>query len=250
MPIHDWTRIFAGGFHHFHQGWVTRITDALNAGLLPPPLYAAQEQVAGRPVPDVLTLHDSAGDDVPSQAGGSGGGTAVAEAPPRVQTVQRAPEAQTLAGRKSVIAVRHVSGHRVVAMVEVVSPGNKAGRAEAQAIVSKVAGVVRGGCQYLLIDLLPPRAFDLAGLHDLVWRDLTGEGFAPPPDRPLTLASYRAGTGPGDLTAYVEPTAVGRELADMPLFVNAEFYVTAPLALTYASTFEAMPRPWRAMLES
>ncbi|HZW32184.1 MAG TPA: hypothetical protein VFF52_15845 [Isosphaeraceae bacterium] len=25
MPIHDWTRVQAGDFHHFHQCWVVAI---------------------------------------------------------------------------------------------------------------------------------------------------------------------------------------------------------------------------------
>jgi hypothetical protein len=30
MPIHDWTRVNAGVFHHFHQRWIGAITDVLN----------------------------------------------------------------------------------------------------------------------------------------------------------------------------------------------------------------------------
>jgi hypothetical protein len=35
MPIHDWTRVDAGIFHHFHQRWIGVITDVLNQRLLP-----------------------------------------------------------------------------------------------------------------------------------------------------------------------------------------------------------------------
>jgi hypothetical protein len=35
MPIHDWTRVEAGIFHHFQHGWIEEISRALNAGLLP-----------------------------------------------------------------------------------------------------------------------------------------------------------------------------------------------------------------------
>jgi hypothetical protein len=30
MPIHDWTRVDAGIFHHFHQSWIPEISRALN----------------------------------------------------------------------------------------------------------------------------------------------------------------------------------------------------------------------------
>ena len=45
MPIHDWTKVDAGIFHHFHNGWITRLSDALNDGLLPKGYYALAEQV-------------------------------------------------------------------------------------------------------------------------------------------------------------------------------------------------------------
>ena len=36
MPIHDWTRVSSGTFHHFHQRWISGISDVLNTGTLPP----------------------------------------------------------------------------------------------------------------------------------------------------------------------------------------------------------------------
>lgn len=44
MPIHDWTRVKAGIFHHFRQAWIGMIARALNQGLLPPGHYALAEQ--------------------------------------------------------------------------------------------------------------------------------------------------------------------------------------------------------------
>ena len=35
MPIHDWTRVDAGLFHHFHHDWTTTLCSALKAGGLP-----------------------------------------------------------------------------------------------------------------------------------------------------------------------------------------------------------------------
>ncbi len=40
MPIHDWTRVSAGTIHHFHTMWITHVSEALNAGLLPEGYYA------------------------------------------------------------------------------------------------------------------------------------------------------------------------------------------------------------------
>ncbi|RPI86750.1 MAG: DUF4058 domain-containing protein, partial [Planctomycetaceae bacterium] len=35
MPIHDWTRVEPGDFHHFHQRWIQDLAAALNGGVLP-----------------------------------------------------------------------------------------------------------------------------------------------------------------------------------------------------------------------
>ena len=47
MSIHDWTRLEPGDFHHFHQRWISALTDSLNGGLLPPEYLAMPEQVTG-----------------------------------------------------------------------------------------------------------------------------------------------------------------------------------------------------------
>jgi hypothetical protein len=55
MPVHDWTRVNAGIFHHFHQCWIDELQRALNRGLLPESYYALAEHYAGGFGPDVLT---------------------------------------------------------------------------------------------------------------------------------------------------------------------------------------------------
>jgi hypothetical protein len=44
MPIHDWSRVDAGIFHHFHHAWIERIKRLLNSGVLRPDHYAMAEQ--------------------------------------------------------------------------------------------------------------------------------------------------------------------------------------------------------------
>src|SRR4029078_3142495 len=56
MPIHDWTRVSAGGFHNFHQDWTIEIYRALNRGLLPPGFTAYTDLRAGGWEPDVVTI--------------------------------------------------------------------------------------------------------------------------------------------------------------------------------------------------
>ena len=58
MPLHDWSRIPPGLFHHFHQDWSIEITRDLNRGRLPAGLSALVEQRAGPKEPDVLSIEE------------------------------------------------------------------------------------------------------------------------------------------------------------------------------------------------
>src|SRR5689334_11826117 len=89
MPIHDWTRVGAGIFHHFHHAWIGDVTRALNAGLLPGGYYALAEQITGGFGPDVVALE---GPRVPDSKGtaSNGVGVAVALLPPRTHFHARA----------------------------------------------------------------------------------------------------------------------------------------------------------------
>ena len=121
MPVHDWTRGEAGIFHDLHIAWVTEIHNTLNGGLLPRDYYALAEQHAGRSVSDVLTLRASRPNGEPP-VHPLGGAMAVAEAPPKVR--RKLTAAETYRQRRRTLAIRHVSGHRLIALVEIVSPGN------------------------------------------------------------------------------------------------------------------------------
>ena len=260
MPIHDWTRVPAGIFHDFHLAWIAAIRTALNGGVLPDNLYALAEARTGGAEADVLALErkgeadeaeEAAGFDPPvpwsPEAEDRRGGVAVAERPPRFQVEETVAEVAFSARKQRRLVVRHVSGDRIVALLEIASPGNTDSRAAARQFVEKAAGAVMGGHHLSLIDLFPPGPQDPGGLHGAIWADLGGTPYVPPPDRPLSLAAYRAADG---ATCYVEPTAVGRELVDLPLFFSPERYVNVPLAATYASAFAGVPRHLRARLEA
>ena len=133
MPIHDWTRVSAGTWHDFHLAWIAEIRNALNGGLLPSSYYAQAEQIAGPLGPDVLTLQtpelpEEPGIDGPSSGGlaEATAGLAVAAVPPRARLVDEV-EMSEYALKRRTLVIRHVSGDLVVALLELVSPGNKSG---------------------------------------------------------------------------------------------------------------------------
>jgi hypothetical protein len=243
MPIHDWTFVDAGLFHAFHQSWITVLSRALNAGVLPPGYFALREPSTRAAVPDVLTLELPSGRDEPN---GSGSALAVAVAPPRTRLVRRA-EDTIYVHKTDRIGVRNRDG-QVVAMVEIVSPGNKASKTELRTFVEKTSKLIAHGIHLLVIDLFPPSKRDPQGIHKAIWHEFAEKEFALPAEQRLTLAAYDAGP---PAAAYVEFVAVGNSLPDMPLFLKPEFYVPAPLEETYRITWDDFfPAPMKSLLEA
>jgi Protein of unknown function (DUF4058) len=238
MPMHDWKRVDAGIFHAFHHDWITALGQALNGGLLPEVYYALPEQVAAGFGPDVLALQTQ----VPESPGGGGIATR-----PRPQTQFTAETATEFYRRKkSSIVVRHVSGDHIVAVLEIVSPGNKSTRDGLRAFVNKACEFIEHRVHLLLIDPFPPIKRDPDGIHAVIWGEVVDEPFLLPQGKPLTLVAYECGLV---TRAYIEPVAVGDRLLDMPLYLEPDSYVPIPLESTYMTAFNAMPKRWRVVLQ-
>jgi hypothetical protein len=110
MPIHDWTRVDAGIFHRFHHFWISAIACALNQRLLPGEYFALAERQ----------------------------GAGVAPVEPQVTTGAET-DLEFDRRKQNVVAVRHASGDHLVAIVEVVSKGNKSGRKAFDDFIRKAA---------------------------------------------------------------------------------------------------------------
>ena len=121
MPVHEWSKVEAGIFHAFHCSWITHLMGAMNGGVLPSEYYALAEQHAGLTIPDLMTLHrvDRKNEQAPN------GGVALIDAPPRVGRRLVASSKTTYATMRRTLTVRRSPGDRLVAIVEIVSPGNK-----------------------------------------------------------------------------------------------------------------------------
>ena len=247
MPMHDWTGVTAGVYHHFHVHWMLEMERWINGRLSPEHRYAMVEPMFPR---------EDAGDDehdLSEAVEGEQGVLSVADVPPITSITTQCSEARMLLTRQRQIVVRTVVGDRPVAIIELVSPGNKSGRRDLQRFVDKTVNALANGIHVVLIDPFPPGRLDPDGLHGLIADDLGHEAkgggdFTLPPDAPLTLAAYDA-DGEGNATAYIEPTAVGRELIDMPLFFEPGRYINVPLEQTYAAAFDAVPQRWRTVIE-
>jgi len=253
MPIHDWSRVEAGIFHDFHHGWIEELKRALNGGILPDEYYALAEQHAVGFGPDVLTLEGSmdAHGDAPEEQNEfpveapSEGGVSLLLSPPKAHLTAET-DMEFYRRKQKAVVVRHVSGDRMVAVVEVVSPGNKAGRRALESFLEKTAELLDHRIHLLILDLHPPTRRDPQGIHGAIWEEISGQEYTAPADQPLTLAAYESGL---TVRAYVEPVAVGGSLPEMPLFLEPGAHVLVPLESTYDRAFAVMPRRWRAVLE-
>ncbi len=221
MPVQNWTRVSSGIFHDFHTAWIVELQRALNTGLLAAEFYALAEQIGGEIGPDELAL-------------------------PKDSIRSEATESLLYSKKRETLVIRHSSGDDVVALIEIVSPGNKQGRAEVRHFVEKARSALDQRIHLLVVDLFPPGRSNPQGLHGEIWSGLGEDEFLLPPDKPLTLASYVAKLLP---VAYIEPIAVGTELPEMPLFLETDRYINVPLEATYRAAYEGVPERWRRVIE-
>jgi hypothetical protein len=245
MPVHDWTRVGDGTFHDFHYSWVLEIKRALMRGLLPKGYYVMAEQFGGDlGAPDVLTLQ--AAGAKPDPADSLSGTATLTESPPVVHartTIAR----DSYARLQRTLVIRHTSEDRIVAMIEVLSRGNKSSRHALRSLLDKAAAALDGGIHLLLIDVHPPGPRDPHGIHGALLSEIGTEEYALSGERPLTAASYIGGPV---VEAFVVNFAAGEPIPEMPLFLTRENYIRVPLEAAYAAAWEDVPPQYQGALRA
>jgi hypothetical protein len=96
------------------------------------------------------------------------------------------------------------------------------------------------------VDLIPPTPRDPQGIHVAIWSEIGETSFRLPLGEPLTLAAYCAAARE---LAYVEATAVGKVLLEMPLFLEPGIYINVPLEESYMAAYRGVPQRWKRVLE-
>ena len=224
-------------FTTFIRRWIPLLADALNSGGLPPGFMALAEQVTGRPIPDVVTLQARSREAVQAELRSR-------RHPPSARVIQKF-ERINYAKRADRVVIRHGRG-RVVAIIEIVSPGNKDSRYAIRSFVEKAADILNQGVHLVVVDLFPPSPRDPQGIHKAIWDEFGEEPFDFLPDKPLTVVSYIGGDLP---TAYVESVGVGDRLPAIPLFLTEYDYVPCPLDATYDQAWRVFPAILKEVLE-
>jgi Protein of unknown function (DUF4058) len=243
MPAHDWTRVSDGTFHDFHTSWMIEIKRALMRGLLPKGYYVMTEQIAGDlGAPDVLTLQTCG---APPESEGPLAGTAtLTETPPSVHARTTIPRDPYIRMQRTLV-IRHTSDDRIVAMIEVLSRGNKSSRHAIRSLLDKVAAALNGGIHLLLVDVHPAGPRDPQGIHGAILKEIGTGDYVLTPDRPLTAVAYSCGA---DFNAFVAHFAVGEPIPAMPLFLTSENYIRVPLEAAYMAAWADVPPQYQQVL--
>ncbi len=212
----------------FHSSWATRLADALTERWLPPNYIAEEHAHLGPSLEiDVATLERDAAAE---------GGGAVATVGPQVWAPP-APDGVLPSVVPDTFEVRVLctdTGPKLVAAIELVSPGNKDRPAERRAFAAKCAGYLFQGVSVVVVDIVTNRR---ANLHNEILRVMEADdALRMPPEQSLYAVAYRPlRRGQGDeVDVWRVPLAPGRPLPTLPLGLRADLAVPVDFEATYA----------------
>ena len=209
MPVHEWSRVDANLFHHFHQCWTIAICDALNAGGLPNGYSAMVEQNAAKLLPDHLHLRANR--------------IAIRHRLRKVvcifEAVSPGNKASHAALRAFVDKTREFLEAGVnILVVDLFPPSSR----DPGGIHEAIWDVPEAEEPF---ELPPDQPLTLAA---------------------YVAGDIRVGRS---IQAFVESVGVGQELADMPAFLDADHYAPVPLERTYQVAWSNCPADMRYLVE-
>ncbi|MBI3360224.1 MAG: DUF4058 family protein [Chloroflexi bacterium] len=230
MPLHHWPNPRVPWLS-FHSHWIVRLVEYLNQDILPPGFRARPTELVVGIEPDVLLLQDADRPDAGLPTGpqtGLGEATLTATIPP--------PADLPLVGIYS-----SYDTSRLVAAIELVSPGNKDRTEAVVAFVEKVLFLLQEGVHVMVVDVVSAPRHPLR--RDILGR-LGRDEVVVETDR-LWLASYcslpsSAPRAQLEVREWARSVSVGQPLPALPLFLRADqLWVTVDLETTYAATLRA-----------
>ncbi len=122
MPIHDWSRVDAGLFHDFHQTWTIQIKKSIEWRRSPPAISPSPSRSWA--IPCTRRDHAQAAVVTAGRTGGSAW-SSDRRRPAARSSIRGFHRTRSLRSkRQNRIVVRHRLG-QVVAVIEIISPGNK-----------------------------------------------------------------------------------------------------------------------------
>lgn len=232
MPLLDHFRAPLHPYHHwesFHSNWATRLADALN-DKLPSEFIAEEHTHAGGALEIDVATYEHAPEH-PRRANG-----------PPAATLSRAlwtPPAPTrtmpavFPESFQVRVFSTTSGLTLVAVIELVSPGNKDRAEERTAFATKCASYLYQGISLIVMDIVTVRR---ANLHNAIMRMMNA---APDMDLPADVDLYAVAYRPvqrherAEIDLWPTTLAVGAALPVLPLRLTGDLFVPVDFESTY-----------------
>ncbi len=259
MPIHDWGQVDAGMFHEFHLEWISTIKGILNEQLLPTGYFAMSERCENferleleaatrgrkppKTYPDVLALqlHEPGRESKAPQS------LATLEKPRLKPLIFAERDVVAYRQRRRRVVVRETPKDRLVAVIEIVSRGNKSSTEALTAFVKKVHRFLEANVHVLIIDIQNTTNRDPHGLHGVIWDRYFDGGYKRPAKKPFTFASYEASDRIG---VYVAHASTGDACPTMPLFLAPQQCVNIPIETTYQAAWNRESWAFRDRVEN
>lgn len=234
MPLDDWSRVPHNVFHNFHTGWLWNIARVLNLSVLPQGYVARTEEYVGPYEADVLAL----------ETGRRAASSPRPEHAP-VPTLTIAPP-RFVPRKERRVSVFSAQDERRVAVIEVVSPGNKDSRNRVDWFDRKLVEYVEGGLHLMMIALFPGTGVPPEGFGAIVTRELGAT--TPLPTAERQVVSLECQDEPPEVRVYATELTLGASFPDAPLFLEPGLSVAIPLDPTYAETVGGLPQADRDRL--
>ena len=215
----------------FHSSWATKIADALTEHWLPPN-YIAEEHVHLGPSVEI----DVATFAREEPAGREEASAAVATVGQKVWTPPAA-DGVVPAVFPDTFEVRVLStdtGPKLVAAIELISPGNKHRPAERRAFATKCASYLSQGISVIIVDIVTNRRADL---HNETLQLMEAADVLPlPPETVLYAVAYQPirRDQRDEIDVWRSPLAVGRALPTLPLGLRGDLVIPVDFEATYA----------------
>jgi hypothetical protein len=213
----------------FHSSWATKLADALTERWLPPNYIAEEQAHLGAAV----EIDVAAFEQEPSQVRGDSGAVATLAPPAWTPPAADSVFSSVIPDTFEVRVLSTDTGPKLVAAIELISPGNKDRPAQRRAFAVKCASYLYQGISVIIVDIVTNRR---ANLHNDILRVMeAGDS----PQLPAELSLYAAAYQPlrrntdDEIKVWRVPLTLGQPLPTLPLGLAADLAVPVDFEATY-----------------
>lgn len=213
----------------FHSSWATRLADALTERWLPPNYIAEEHAHFGPSIEiDVATFERE------TTAAAEGGGVAIADPKVWAPTAADGSFPAVFPDTFEIRVLCKDTGPKLVAAIELISPGNKDRTSEQRAFAIKCASYLYQGISVIILDIVTNRR---ANLHNEILELMNGgESLRLATETNLYAVAYQPLRHANEdvIEVWRSPLVLGRPLPTLPLGLRADLVIPVDFEDTYA----------------